>query len=117
LTKRATLAATAKVAGLERTYFCKCFRKHFGLSFLEWNTRARVEEARRLLVATKSPVSAIAIALAVGFSDLTTFERNFKKVAAVSPRRYRQQQDGAVRNTRIAENFTRNAETVSTDGP
>lgn len=111
LTKRATLTAIAKIVGLERTYFCKCFKKCIGLSFLEWNTLVRVEEAQRLLRETKRSVGAIA--LAVGYSDLTTFERNFKKFVAISPRRYRQQQESVLRNTRIAENFTRNAEILA----
>ena len=59
LTQRPTLAAVSKVAGLERTYFCKCFRKHFGVSFYEWNTQTRIGEAQRLLSATSLPINAV----------------------------------------------------------
>jgi transcriptional regulator GlxA family with amidase domain len=113
LAQRPTLAAVSKVAGLERTYFCKCFSRHFGMSFSEWNARIRVEEARGLLTTTVLSISAVA--LAVGYSDITTFERNFRELFAVSPRRYRQLNRRVVRNTIFAENFTRNAETRAQD--
>lgn len=113
LTQRPTLVTVSKIAGLERTYFCKCFRRHFGLSFSEWHTRIRIEEARRLLNCTMLPISAVA--LAVGYTDITTFERNFRKVLLVSSRRYRRQNRTPAQNTLFAENFTQNAETPAAD--
>jgi hypothetical protein len=45
----------------------------------------------------------------------TTFERNFRKIVALSPREFRQQHGRKVKNTRFAENFTNNAEIAATD--
>jgi AraC-like DNA-binding protein len=90
LTRRPTLAAIARVASLERTYFCKCFQKAFGMTFSEWNSRVRVEESQRLLCTTRLPITAIASA--VGYGDVTTFERNFRRVTSLTPRQYRRLQ-------------------------
>jgi transcriptional regulator GlxA family with amidase domain len=87
LRKRPSLAQVAKISGLERTYFSSVFRKTVGVTFLEWNRRIRIEAAKTLLQGSDLPI--IAIALAVGYDDVTTFGRTFRKCANVSPRKYR----------------------------
>jgi transcriptional regulator GlxA family with amidase domain len=106
-----TLTRAAQICGLERTYFCRFFRARVGLSFSEWNRRLRVERAKALLRGEHRSV--LAIALAVGYKDLTTFERNFRRCEQLSPAEYRKVQRGARfrRNTTSADEFTRIAET------
>ena len=89
MTKRPTLTEAASTAGLEKTYFSTYFRREVGCSFMEWSSRVRVEHARRLLTERRGPISHVAAA--VGYDDMTTFERNFRKYCGVTPRQYRQQ--------------------------
>jgi transcriptional regulator GlxA family with amidase domain len=108
LTRRATCASAARVAGLERAYFSKLFRSVMSASFTEWNACVRVEEAKRLLRALD--LSITAVGASVGYDDVTTFERVFKRVEGVSPREHRRRV--AARSTRNAETATPNAETA-----
>ena len=103
LTRRATCAAAARVAGLERAYFSKRFASVMRISFSEWNARIRVDEAKRLLLAID--LSITAISASVGYDDVTTFERVFRRLEGMCPREHRR------RITRTAEIATPNAET------
>jgi AraC-like DNA-binding protein len=87
LTRHPTLAQAAAIAGLERTYFCKHFQKTVGVNFCTWSRQIRVAAAKDLLA--NSDLSVTAIGMAVGYKDVTTFERNFRKCVSTSPRRYR----------------------------
>jgi transcriptional regulator GlxA family with amidase domain len=106
LTKRTTCASAARVAGLERAYFSKRFRSVMRVSFTEWNARVRVEEAKELLRSVD--LSITAISASVGYDDVTTFERVFKRLEGVCPRAHRR------RITQNAESATLNAETLPT---
>ena len=88
MSRRPSLAEAASSAGLETTYFSTYFRREVGYSFREWSSRVRVECARRLLADGRVPVSHVAAA--VGYADVTTFERNFRKHCGSTPRQYRQ---------------------------
>ena len=101
-----SLAEAATMAGLERTYFCKRFRKVARLGFHAWSRALRIERAKVLLESTDLTVSAIAEA--VGYEDLTTFERNFRRQAAMPPSCYRRI---SREKPRTAEYFTTTAET------
>jgi AraC-like DNA-binding protein len=87
LSERLTLARAAEVAGLERTYFSRFFHSAAGCTFSAWNRAIRMEKAKVLLL-RKGP-SILSIAITVGYTDITTFERAFKKYAGISPRTYR----------------------------
>jgi transcriptional regulator GlxA family with amidase domain len=87
LSKRPSVAQLAKLAGLDRAYFCKIFRRTTGSSFRAWNRQVRIERAKHLLTASDTPIGLIAVA--VGYSDVTTLERNFRKCANLSPREFR----------------------------
>jgi AraC-like DNA-binding protein len=49
--------------------------------------RIRILKARELLVSDASNITQVA--LTVGFSDLSHFERSFRRVVGESPREYR----------------------------
>jgi len=87
LARRTTLTEAAEVAGLDRSYFSRRFRQITGMTFLAWNARIRISEAKRLL--TVLDLSITAIAASVGYTDVTTFERVFRRVEGVSPREHR----------------------------
>lgn len=106
-----SLSRAAQICGLERTYFCRFFRARVGISFSEWNRRLRVERAKTLLCSEHRSV--LAIALAVGYRDITTFERNFRRCERLSPAEYRKLQRASRgrRNTNSADDSTSIAET------
>jgi len=79
-----TLAQAAEIAALEKTYFCKVFRAKVGISFVDWLARERVKRA--LLMMTDHDHRITDLAFAVGFGDLRTFERAFKKCVGLTPR-------------------------------
>lgn len=90
LTKRCPLSAAAEIAGLEAAYFSRLFRKTTGQTFNEWNARVRMEEAKAQLRIVD--LSITAIAASVGYEDLTTFERVFRRSQHLCPRQYRAQE-------------------------
>lgn len=100
LTRQPPIAELAGIAGLERTYFSRHFHRMIGFSFSTWNRHIRVERAQDLLASTDLPITQIA--MAVGYADVTTFERNFRKCSNASPRHYRVEQ----RRIRAAHNLT-----------
>jgi YesN/AraC family two-component response regulator len=67
----------AEIVGLERTYFSRFFRNAVGQTFFEWNQEIRMQRAKTLL--RRKDRSITSVALAVGYRDLTTFERAFKR--------------------------------------
>ena len=115
LTRRLSRSEAARLANLEPAYFSKRFRKIAGVSFATWNREVRVLAAQRLLVTTTLKIAAVANL--VGYIDATTFERNFRKHAGMSPRTYRvsmitrAKTQIADRKTQVADTKTRNAET------
>jgi len=58
-----------------------------GMSFAEWSTLIRIKEAKELLRAID--LSITGVAAAVGYSDVTTFARVFRKCELMCPREYR----------------------------
>jgi AraC-like DNA-binding protein len=105
--KRLSLTQAAGIAGLERTYFCTYFKEVAGITFVQWDRLLRVERAKRLLV--NDHLAVTAIALSVGYSDVTTFERNFRKCETLSPRDWRSKE--RVRITTSADKIPTKAET------
>jgi two-component system response regulator YesN len=57
------------------------------MTFAEWNARTRVAEAKGLL--RIADLSITAVAANVGYEDVTTFERVFRRLEGISPREYK----------------------------
>jgi transcriptional regulator GlxA family with amidase domain len=87
LSRRPTVDEIADAVGLSRTHFSKRFHFMVGVSFAEWSSLIRIREAKELLKVID--LSITAVAAAVGYSDVTTFERVFRKQESMSPRSYR----------------------------
>lgn len=81
------LPCAAEVAGMEATYFSAFFRKKIGIRYTDWLACLRVAHAIRLLKSRDQPIAEIA--QAVGFNDLRTFERAFKRVTHTTARRFK----------------------------
>lgn len=82
-----TLADVAREAGLSRFHFCRLFHQEIGVPFHEHVNELRVRRAKALLVHRQLRVSDVAYA--VGFNDLSHFDRTFRKRVGRSPSEYR----------------------------
>lgn len=80
-------AEVAAVAGLRVESFCRFFKRHTGRTFSEYLNGLRTAAAARLLTETDKTV--LEIALAVGYENLSYFNRRFKKRYGLTPREYR----------------------------
>lgn len=107
LSKQPTLAELASVAGMGRTYFSRHFLEAVGVNFSTWSRYVRIERAKELLARSDLPITTVAST--VGYADITTFERNFRKNADCSPRQYRRNQ----RRTQLAQNIATFADNSS----
>jgi AraC-like DNA-binding protein len=87
LARPISLAEAAQLVGLERTYFSRFFRSAVGFRFSDWSRGLRIEKAK-VLLRRRGP-TVFAVAITVGYADITTFERAFKKQTGFSPRVYR----------------------------
>jgi AraC-like DNA-binding protein/CheY-like chemotaxis protein len=82
-----TEAEAARLCGMRRFAFSRNFHAAFGITFREYVLRARIGEARRLLVEGGHPVTEVAFA--TGFNDGSYFARIFKRYTGVLPSQYR----------------------------
>lgn len=82
-----TLAAVAREAALSRYHFCRLFHQEMGVPFHEHVNDLRVRRAKTLLADRYLRISEVAYA--VGFNDLSHFDRTFRKRVGRSPSEYR----------------------------
>lgn len=71
-----SLRELASAAGLSRFHFSRVFKRHLGLSPAKYIERARIEQAKALIVSAE--LSLANIAQAVGFADQSHFSRRFR---------------------------------------
>lgn len=77
----------AERSGLSPRAFERRFRQASGLSPIGYVQRVRIEEAKRRLESTDAPIDEIS--WEVGYEDPAAFRRLFKRIARVTPGRYR----------------------------
>ena len=82
-----SVAAMAKIAGMSRSAFSRYFKMTTELTPMEFVTRVRLEQARRLLLSTAHAVEAIATS--VGFSSRSHFSRAFRAQYGTDPSNFR----------------------------
>ena len=82
------LPCAAEVAGMEATYFSAFFRRKVGIRFTDWLCCLRISHAIRLISHRDQPIAEVA--LAVGFNDLRTFQRAFKRVTNMTAREFKE---------------------------
>lgn len=86
---RISLVDAARVANLEASYFSSFFHEKTGVCFHSWLNYTRVLRAMHSLADTD--LSITLVSRRVGFRDLRTFQRAFKRFATVTPTEYRKQ--------------------------
>ncbi|MDD9267148.1 helix-turn-helix domain-containing protein [Paenibacillus sp. GCM10023248] len=74
--------------GMTPSYLSKQFKMQTGDSLLDFISRTRLEEAKKLLA--EQPLSIMEIARRVGYADINTFNRTFKKFEGITPGKYKE---------------------------
>jgi len=82
--KSITSKDAAYTLSYNHSYFCRLFRKNFSLRFSEYLSLFRIKIAKELL--KKESVSSTA--MKCGFSSISYFSVEFKKICAMSPCEY-----------------------------
>jgi two-component system response regulator YesN len=82
-----SLEVASARAGVSKNHLSFEFSRETGETFTEYVARVRIEEAKRLLATTQLLVSEIGVR--VGYPSVEHFSRVFKKVAGMSPARFR----------------------------
>jgi AraC-like DNA-binding protein len=77
----------ALLCNMSPSRFCRQFKAAFDVTFVEYLSNYRMEQAKRLLSNPAMPVADVAAA--VGFNDPSYFTRVFRKQEGVSPSEYR----------------------------
>lgn len=77
----------AQWAGLSKFYFARTFKRVTGLTYKTYLARIRVSKAKEML--EKEDLSITEISRAVGYKDLTHFERVFQRFVGKTPSAYR----------------------------
>lgn len=77
------LEKLAAHASISKFHFCKTFKKHMGLPPLRYVNVMRIDKAKRLLC--KNGLNISDVAIQVGFNDLSSFCKHFKRLTGMSP--------------------------------
>ena len=85
---RISLPEAAAMAGLSKPQFHTVFKKATGMTLVNYVTQVRLTHAVRLLRETDRSIAEIA--LEVGFSDQSYFDRRFRRRFGRTPRQYRE---------------------------
>ncbi|MHB0939859.1 MAG: AraC family transcriptional regulator [Armatimonadota bacterium] len=84
---RVLLPEVAEQFHISSFALCREFKKYAGMGFKQYLLHRRVMQAKVLLEETEMKIAAIATA--VGFDDLSSFNRAFKALVGVTPSDYR----------------------------
>ncbi len=83
-----SLEKAARIAATEKTYFSTFFRQKVGITFTDWLRQLRVAKAIEILKTRNQSICDIAFE--VGFGDLRSFERAFKRYTHMTAREFKQ---------------------------
>lgn len=81
------LDVLAKESGLSKFHLIRVFKKSVGTSPAKYLSQIKIDLAKHWLL--KSKKSVLSIAMDLGFSDLSTFNKAFKRALGVSPSSFR----------------------------
>jgi two-component system response regulator YesN len=85
--KDISLDDISRYCNISSYYFSKLFKQETGENYVEYLSRVRIENAKKML--SESEASVKEISFSVGFSDPNYFSRAFKKYEGVSPTEYK----------------------------
>lgn len=76
----------ASEGGVSKCHFCREFKKSTGMTPMQFLARIRIKRSKEFL-RKNLPVSTVA--MKVGFNDLSSFNRNFRKYVGLTPTEFR----------------------------
>lgn len=82
-----TLEKAARIAAMEKSYFSTFFRQKVGITYRKWLQLHRVGKAIEMI--KRENASITEVGFSVGFGDLRTFERAFKRWTGLTPRSFK----------------------------
>ena len=85
--RKLTLAEIASAAHLSATYLSEMFSKEMGITVFRYLSELRIDYAKKLLDSTPDAVTEVCFAC--GYTSLPNFMKDFKRIAGVSPLKYR----------------------------
>lgn len=89
-----TLEDISSILNINPSYFCRLFKAATGSSFCEYLNFVRISKSEKLFKTSEGGITEIA--MDVGFSSVTYFNRMFKKVKGCTPSVYRKAQNANV---------------------
>lgn len=81
------MSEVAEVVGLSPAYFSKLFKDETGMTFTNYLTKLRMQEAARLIQKTSMRINEIAERM--GYANLAYFSTVFRKYYEINPFEYR----------------------------
>ena len=82
-----TIQEVSEYVGYSSAHFSVRFKQECGIMFSDYVMESRIEKSKELLKNTRETIESIAAA--VGYSDVKSFTKNFKKYTEVKPSQYR----------------------------
>ena len=82
-----TIQEVSEYVGYSSAHFSVRFKQECGIKFSDYVMESRIEKSKELLKNTRETIESIAAA--VGYSDVKSFTKNFKKYTEVKPSQYR----------------------------
>lgn len=82
------VSKTAQLLQMNVSYISQHFREHTGIGLLEYINRVRVNHAKELIHESRANSKVTAIAQQVGFDNLNSFIRVFKRYEGMTPGEY-----------------------------
>ncbi|GMQ58345.1 AraC family transcriptional regulator [Vallitalea sediminicola] len=70
---------------INKYYLCHLFKKHMGITIIDYINLKRIEKAKHLLLEGVPVTDACYL---VGFNDYSNFYKKFKKIVGLSPKKY-----------------------------
>lgn len=97
-----SLQSLSEVVHLSAPYVSKLFKETFGVGFLEYLNRLRIQKSLPSLENTSDYI--VDIAVSVGFNSTKTYGRVFQQIMGVTPSEYRSQTTSAQTCTQQKQN-------------
>lgn len=93
----------ASICGFDRSYLTKLFKEATGQTLQDYLLSYRMKKACKLLIETLHPVQYIAYS--VGYCDVFTFSKAFKRYTGYSPSYYKKNHEEITKNMKTPEQF------------
>lgn len=87
-TREISLDALAAKTNFNKCYICKKFKKETGTTIINYILEMRIDKAKEMLLTLSDSRKIYEIAQAAGFSDVSYFNRIFKKLTSETPRQF-----------------------------